>query len=532
MPHNGAFYTIEGKRFMLRRGLRLLLASFAMLPLTVGAAEFGEPVLYSQRGQPLHLVVPVHAQAGEGVASACYRIDSREHSLADVRLRLLREGEGYQLQIAGTRALTFDGLVFELVGECGLKLRRKYRLTLPDHETPVQGSGPVLPHSPSRSSSSSLLPAPLRPTASPIAARKPRPAAQDTVRPMLSGRGKSAPADCSPENLANLQHRIGKMEELVLLLTHTGQQLDRTASLVDETLALKKQFDRLPERSASSSGPTPGVALAPVVTSGPTPAPATVPATVPVTLAEDDHLWDLLLMAGVGAALAAMGAFWWRRRREQLASLGYGPESAMGVLPLPAAASPPPGPESLFSLPPARAHGESKAIEALAELPAQDTPDTDIDASNAGDSMLELAEIMLSFGRLDGAAETVAEYIESYSPQNIAPWLLLLDLYRRGNMRAEFDHFSNTVKTRFNVQLPTWESSTTVISGWRTLEDYPHILGRISELWGEQECVDYLQSLTQDNRGGQRAGFPLEIVEEIVLLLRVLENAYQLKRIV
>ena len=199
-------------------------------------------------------------------------------------------------------------------------------------------------------------------------------------------------------------------------------------------------------------------------------------------------------------------------------------------------AAAPTEPESLLSLslPPLnRPHSDAEAAQALAEqTPLNPNAGEEVAEYYNGDSMLELAEVMLSFGRLDGAAETVAEYIENYSPQNIGPWLLLLDLYRRGNMRNEFEHFSETVRTRFNVQLPTWETSTTVISGLRTLEDYPHILKRISEQWGSPECVDYLQSLTQDNRGGQRTGFPLEIVEEIALLLRVLENGYKLKRIV
>jgi len=42
--------------------------------------------------------------------------------------------------------------------------------------------------------------------------------------------------------------------------------------------------------------------------------------------------------------------------------------------------------------------------------------------------------------------------------------------------------------------------------------------------------MDYLYQLVHDNRAGQRSGFPLEVVEEIVLLLLVLEAAYGLQR--
>jgi hypothetical protein len=47
------------------------------------------------------------------------------------------------------------------------------------------------------------------------------------------------------------------------------------------------------------------------------------------------------------------------------------------------------------------------------------------------DSAIALAEIMLTFGRVQGAAETLAQHIEESSPNNPRPWLMLLDLYRR-----------------------------------------------------------------------------------------------------
>jgi pilus assembly protein FimV len=42
--------------------------------------------------------------------------------------------------------------------------------------------------------------------------------------------------------------------------------------------------------------------------------------------------------------------------------------------------------------------------------------------------------------------------------------------------------------------------------------------------------MDYLYELVHDNRAGNRSGFPLEVVEEIALLMRTLENGYGLRR--
>jgi hypothetical protein len=149
---------------------------------------------------------------------------------------------------------------------------------------------------------------------------------------------------------------------------------------------------------------------------------------------------------------------------------------------------------------------------------------------NDGDSALELAEIMLSFGRVRGAAETLAVHIEESSPDHIQPWSMLLDLYRRGDMHSEFGILAEKMRKKFNVQVPAWDDSTTPVSGLKSLEDYAHIVWRTENTWAKQECMDYLYELVHDNRAGQRSGFPLEVVEEIALLMRVLEEAYGLIR--
>ncbi|MPN20746.1 hypothetical protein SDC9_168125 [bioreactor metagenome] len=64
----------------------------------------------------------------------------------------------------------------------------------------------------------------------------------------------------------------------------------------------------------------------------------------------------------------------------------------------------------------------------------------------------------------------------------------------------------------------------------KTLEDYPHIVQKATRLWGTQAGVDYLHGLVHDTRAGLRNGFPLEIVEEIALLLGIQEEGYGLRR--
>ena len=185
---------------------------------------------------------------------------------------------------------------------------------------------------------------------------------------------------------------------------------------------------------------------------------------------------------------------------------------------------PPPTPAGKAAPAPSLSSGE---VDIPLDFSDKKAVDVDFDDGN---SALELAEIMLSFGRIHGAAETLAQHIEENAPDNIQPWSMLLDLYRRGDMRAEFETLATRMRNKFNVHVNAWEDSSTPVSGLKSLEDYAHVVWRINHSWGTQDCLDYLFDLVHDNRAGTRGGFPLEVVEEIALLMRVLEEGYGLRR--
>jgi len=170
--------------------------------------------------------------------------------------------------------------------------------------------------------------------------------------------------------------------------------------------------------------------------------------------------------------------------------------------------------------------------------------------------VMELAEIMLSFGRVKGAAQALQEYIDNNPQEALQPWIRLLDVYRLAGMRDEFEQLSLNLNKNFNVELQAWtpeEKPAVAVSpgepldfsldeipplefdGGRqsagakaeSLEDMPHIRDRIVELWGGDECVAYLNQLLRDNRGGKRSGFPLSVVQEILLLIDVQDTIFK-----
>ena len=50
--------------------------------------------------------------------------------------------------------------------------------------------------------------------------------------------------------------------------------------------------------------------------------------------------------------------------------------------------------------------------------------------------VMELAEIMFSFGRREAPMQTLQEYIEANRKEALHPWVKLLEIYREGGMRS------------------------------------------------------------------------------------------------
>lgn len=360
----------------------------------------------------------------------------------------------------------------------------------------------------------------------------PKPAARSTPADMPGDRlvlGKP-PAELQPgesavparANLSEMEERMLKLETTLHSLNQEVDKLNSALALTTEALAVQNKI-----QAAQAAQAAPDT----------TPAIKASVATPPASEPSSRNNWlELLLSALVGGGLAAGMAHMLSRNRPRpgddelpLAIAGYHPEiqvhptGGMGLGEQTTPSSQVTSPASLR---------EASAVDipldaTTSGLGGEATVDVDY---SAGGTALELAEIMLSFGRVRGAAETLAQHIEESSPENIQPWSMLLDLYRRGGMRAEFDSLAASMQKKFNVHVPSWAESSTPVSGLKALEDYAHIVWRAANSWGTQECLNYLYELVHDTRAGQRSGFPLEVVEEIALLMRILEDAYGLKR--
>ncbi|WP_157288347.1 type IV pilus assembly protein FimV [Uliginosibacterium gangwonense] len=146
------------------------------------------------------------------------------------------------------------------------------------------------------------------------------------------------------------------------------------------------------------------------------------------------------------------------------------------------------------------------------------------DGEDEHNSAIELAEIMMSFGRVQGAAQTLADFIRANPKQAVKPWMKLLEVYRIANMQMEFEALTAQLNKTFNVQPVSWDKFDITRNAQDSLEGHEHIRLQLCTLWGTQACQAYLHHLLRDNRQGTRQGFPLAIIDEILLLLGILEQ--------
>jgi hypothetical protein len=137
------------------------------------------------------------------------------------------------------------------------------------------------------------------------------------------------------------------------------------------------------------------------------------------------------------------------------------------------------------------------------------------------DQSLELAEIMVSMGLAHGAAKALTERIRDNPRRALYHWLKLLDVYRRSDMRDDFDRAARELRQCFNVEPGGWQAGN---GGSHSLEDYPHLAVKLTRLWPQPGCADFLAHLLADNRGGTRQGLPQGVAEEILLLEKMLEG--------
>lgn len=151
-----------------------------------------------------------------------------------------------------------------------------------------------------------------------------------------------------------------------------------------------------------------------------------------------------------------------------------------------------------------------------------ESPQAEADAKRNIEPTLHLAEIMLSMGLEQGAAQALLEYTEANPRDAVYHMLKLLGIYRKRGLHKEFQETAEKLRQHFNIQAEDWNQPSGEIP---TLEKFTRIAEHVTSIWRQpDECIDYLRRLLEDNRDGARAGFPQSVAEEMLLLVEILKE--------
>ena len=559
---------------------------------TASAVVLGELRSTSRVGQALQAEIEVGEHPAERFDPACLKLFRPQAVsddlpwITDARLSYRREGGNGRLTIVSRAAVTDPAVHLGVRSECAAGAARQYTILLTD---PTAASASPLPRSAplqAAAGDADARPAtgdvPRRPAAEPPPQRLP--AAGDSARREHSApaKGEAAPLRASdelsvPVPASGLGRELLRLEQRALEMLNDPADDQQTMSnklawLEANVAELKRAAERLqggaaalpggdpaadvrlPTTSAPAAATGGGASLAAVSGSAPAlpgsePPPAPRPSVAPTPppsgpAAADPESW---LPYGGAALLLLLSLLLLRRRRgmavEPLQPTGgQAPARAahddaeFSLTPDEAVAVPIEQlPRRAPALPAApRAAAPAAAATRAAPLPAgaaPPPPPPPVDSGIAGATpAIELAEIMLSFGRVSGAARTLEEYIAALPQESIRPWIRLLHLYQRSGMRKEFEALTVKLNRNFNVEILRWDAGRTgdelelvPLAGApttpETLEDIPRLRDEIVALWGKPECQGYLENLLRDNRQGKRKGFPLAVAEEILFLI-------------
>ncbi len=544
----------------MRAPLRSLLALSLTLPTSgTQAISLGEIEANSRLGEPLHASIPVALDEDILPRNECFKLaeSSRRHpDLIDAQLALASKGKGHRLFITTTGLIEDPILELTLqVEDCGPFLQREYVLLLSPRAVEGKAAKAV-------KAAAQTLPAagvPLA-TSHAIQGGAPPNASRHLLRmdysfESLAGVGRpwaktrpkaprirSASATQAQPKFLRIEP-LPPVADIAKPMPDTMEGRAPTAAMEQEAQPLAK----LP--------PQPEV-IARAVTE-PQPLPGMEPPAVPASPAAQDtgssgNVFLYLPFFGLLILLAASVAWWLKSRgsTEQMRSKSELPAQAPVLTQWDD--TPPTGdasqdemdykvsPTALEVMHFDRVEQRPSATER--RVRETNTPiDWDAETLLSGPALsgapdwqaetlehiIELAEVMLAFGRSGQAMETLSKYIGDNPRQAVDPWLKLLDLYHQSGLREEYESLSSELHKHFNVAIPGWDEFSADRQpppGHLSLESLPHILARIVSTWGSRDGLTYLEHLLSDNRDGKRLGFTLPIVREIMLLRDILRQ--------
>jgi hypothetical protein len=138
---------------------------------------------------------------------------------------------------------------------------------------------------------------------------------------------------------------------------------------------------------------------------------------------------------------------------------------------------------------------------------------------------IQQAEFWMDMQQPQRAIEILESNWGSERPSSPLPWLYLFDLYRMVGDKQKYLDLTERFERIFNGKVIAWDDAE-LLQHSRSLEDFPVLLKKITQLWGTDDLVPFMENLLIDDRDGRRQGFDLAAYRDILFLTNV---AYEIQ---
>lgn len=136
--------------------------------------------------------------------------------------------------------------------------------------------------------------------------------------------------------------------------------------------------------------------------------------------------------------------------------------------------------------------------------------------TTVNEDILEQAEVFVAHGRANLAIVLLQDHLADFPDLSPEPWLMLLDLLKRDGERVAYEAAGTECRRHFNVAIANFDAP--LQDDLSSIEDFPHIVRQLQQVWGRPEAIPYLDDLIYNRRLEARQGFGRNAYLEILLL--------------
>lgn len=147
-----------------------------------------------------------------------------------------------------------------------------------------------------------------------------------------------------------------------------------------------------------------------------------------------------------------------------------------------------------------------------------------VNDNDVSESVLDHAEVFIAHDRPAMAIQLLQNHLMDAPVESPEIWLKLISLLATEGTETEYDNAVVACKQFFNIKLPSFADASSIDAS--TIEDYPHILARLQDVWGSEFAVEFLNDLIFNRQSQPREGFGRSTFEELFFLDQIANSLH------